>query len=151
MRAEGVGNGAANGVRDEARARGPALCAAAGEEMGVHEDEGHRAPEAAPARREHGGAGAVLSGEAGDNAAEEVVGEAADAVDSIAFLGVSGGAGQGGGNRDRRLGEETVDEVEHHFLVDVKRPRIQPVSHQSGRCVIHSSVLACAPDGGQHM
>jgi hypothetical protein len=25
------------------------------------------------------------------------------------------------------------------------------VSHQSGRCVIHSSVLACAPDGGQHM
>jgi hypothetical protein len=91
VRAEGVGNGAANGARYDARARGPALCAAAGEEMGVDEDEGRRAPEAAPARGEHGGAGAVLSGEAGDDAAEEVVGEAADAVDSIAFFG--GGAG----------------------------------------------------------
>ena len=35
VRAEGVGNGAANGAQDGARARGPALCAAAGEEMGV--------------------------------------------------------------------------------------------------------------------
>jgi len=87
-------------------------------------------------RREHGGAGAVLSGEAGEDAAEEVVGEATDAVDSFTFLG--GGAGQGGGNRDRRLGEEAVDEVEHHLLVDVQRPRIQPVPHQCGRCVIRA-------------
>jgi hypothetical protein len=42
VRAEGVGNGAANGARYDARARGPALCAAAGEEMGVDEDEGPR-------------------------------------------------------------------------------------------------------------
>jgi hypothetical protein len=72
-----------------------------GEEVGVGEDERRREPESAPARGEHGGAGPVLGGEADEDAAEEVVGEAADAIDSSVFLG-GGGAGENGGGGGRR-------------------------------------------------
>lgn len=134
VRAEGGVDGAAHGVRAgaRARARGPALGAAAGDELGVDEDKRRRPPEAAPARGERGGAGAVLGGEAGEDAAEEDVGEAADAIDPFAFFG-GGGAGEGGGGGDRRLGDVGVEEAEHRVLVDVQHRRVQPVTHRRGR------------------
>ena len=61
------------------------------EEVAVVEDKRSEAPEAAPARGERGGAGGVLDGEAGDDVAEEVVVEGADAV--LAVVARRGGEG----------------------------------------------------------
>jgi hypothetical protein len=77
-------------------------------EVGVDEDERRRAPDPAPARGEHCGAGGVVGREAGDDVAEERVGEAADAVDAVGGGGVVGGEVGGGG--DGRVREVGVDD-----------------------------------------
>jgi hypothetical protein len=52
-------------------------------EASVGEDEGHRTPDAAPARGERAGAHGVLGSEAGDDVPQDLVGKAADAVDAV--------------------------------------------------------------------
>ncbi|GJM84950.1 hypothetical protein PR202_ga00666 [Eleusine coracana subsp. coracana] len=75
-----------------------------GEDVGVDEGERHRAPHAAPALGEHGGARAILGGEAGDDVAEDLYGEAADAVDSVGRGARRDGVGERGGAVDWGLG-----------------------------------------------
>lgn len=108
----------------------------AGEGVGVDEDERRGAPETSPARGERGGAGPVLDGEAGDDAEEDVVGEAADMAYSVAVFGIlSGGAGEG------RRGEGGVEEAEHRVLPAVQRLRVQPVAPLHGRVVVQCAWL----------
>lgn len=72
----------------------------------VVEAERGGGPEAAPAGGEGGGAGSVLGGEAGDDVAEDRVGEGADAV-LVVRGGGGGGKGCGGGNGGwREVGED---------------------------------------------
>jgi hypothetical protein len=74
------------------------VLAAGGEEVRVVEDKRRGAQDVAPPRGEHGGAHGVLDGEAGNDVAEELVGEGADAVLAVVVVQAEQRAdlGQGG-------------------------------------------------------
>jgi hypothetical protein len=68
-----------------------------GEEVGVGEDERGEAPDPTPAPGQHGRARGILDGKEQDDIAEELAGEAADAVDGI--VGIESEEAGGGGDR----------------------------------------------------
>ena len=97
---EDAGHGRGDGRRIGARRR-PDM--AIREEVGIAEDERRGAPERASAGGVHGGAHDVLDGEASNDVSQELVGEAADAVDAV------GGGGEG--RESALVGEwQAVDE-----------------------------------------
>lgn len=100
VRGEGFGHRGGDG-RLVGERRGPVV-----QEVGVNDGERRVEPDPAPARGEHGGARGFLEGEAGDDVAEECVGEAADAVDAA---GGGGGGGTVGSLVDGRVGDVLVD------------------------------------------
>ncbi|BAS88121.1 Os04g0208550, partial [Oryza sativa Japonica Group] len=100
-----------------------------GEEVGVDEDERRGAPERAPAAGERGGARGVLDGEAGDDPAEERVGEGADAVDGV----VRGERVEARGGGDGRVGEGVVDVGEHARHRPLHVVRVVPAPPELGR------------------
>lgn len=121
------------------------------EEVGVDKDERAEALEAALAGGEHGGARAVLGGEAGDDGAEDVVGEEADAVVATAVAG-GGGGGEGGGGGDGRPGDGLVEEAEHHVHERGDRDplRVQAVAHPGGSDVVPVGGAEARPvEGGE--
>lgn len=98
-------------VDEDAGDGGDALWVAGGEEVGVAEDKWGGVPDAAPAGGERGGEEGVLDGEAGDDAAEDLVGEGADAVLAVVIGGGVVG-GEGGGPVGGRGGEASQDAVD---------------------------------------
>lgn len=126
VRGEDAGDGSGDGW---SVGRGPG----AGE-VGIDEDERRRAPDPAPARGEHGGAGGVLGREAGDDVPEERVGEVADAVDAVGGGGAAGGDVGGGGDGRVRVREGGVhDRHEHLQLVGVDVGERCPAPARHGR------------------
>ncbi|BAS72992.1 Os01g0596425, partial [Oryza sativa Japonica Group] len=101
-----TGEGAADG-RD---ARG---LAGGEEEIGVAEDERRGAPDAPPAGGERRGASRVLDGEAGDDVAEKVVGERADAVLAAVALGGGKRGAVSGGGMAGEPPQDLPDDVAH--------------------------------------
>jgi hypothetical protein len=122
-RGDGARGGGAHGVRPSR--------AAVRKQVAVDKGEGRREPDGAPARGERSGARAVLDGEARDDVAEDIVRQAADAVDALVEPQGGGGRGSGGGG-DGRAREVVVYQVEHEVGSQVQRPGIQAVALYAG-------------------
>ena len=125
VRGEGVRHGGGDGRRVGGR-RGPVV-----QEVRVGDDERRGEPEPAPARGEHGGARGVLEGEAGDDVAEERVGEAADAVDAVGRASAAGDEAGGGG--DGRVGDAAVDVRQEMLHVPVLLVLVVALAPRVGR------------------